>query len=139
MDPTTKLIRAEIENQFGTVARLSKESGIPYSTLTTLLNRGVDSTSYGTVLKILNLLGIKNTADDIRVSAQAWDLLNKISELDAQGLYTVKAIVNAEYNGCSNPNEEKTEKAYNGIGLSDRRGQEAIKKLVREVLNEKSD
>ena len=139
MDPTTKLIRAEIENQFGTVARFSKESGIPYSTLTTLLNRGVDSTSYGTVLKILNLLGIKNTADDIRVSAQAWDLLNKISELDSQGLHTVKAIVNAEYNRCNNPNEEKTEKAYNGIGLSDRRGYEAIKHLVREVLNEKSD
>ena len=125
MDSITSLIKNEIKSQYKTVSEFSKVSGIPYSTLSNALSKGVGGTSYDTVVKICKLLNIKQSFDNdlVLFSEKYYDIYSKLSSIDEQGLYTVCAVLNAEYNRCIG-NDEPVIKAFNGIGIA--------------VLNEKS-
>ena len=63
MDSITELIKNEIKRQYKSVRKFSEVSGIPYSTLSNALTKGVGGTSYDTVVKMCKLLDIKQTID----------------------------------------------------------------------------
>ena len=63
MDSITTLIKNEIKAQYKSVSKFSEASGIPYSTLSNALSKGVGGTSYDTVVKICQLLNIKQVYD----------------------------------------------------------------------------
>jgi len=58
LDSITILIRDEIKRQYKSVKKFSEVSGIPYSTLSNALSKGVGGTSYDTVIKICKLLNL---------------------------------------------------------------------------------
>ena len=131
MDSITSLIKSEIKSQYKSVSEFSKISGIPYSTLSNALSKGVGGTSYDTVVKICKLLNIKQSYDNdvVLFSEKYYDIYSKLSVIDEQGLYTVCAVLNAEYNRCLG-NDEPVIKAFNGIGIAGLNDKnEAVKKL----------
>ncbi len=62
MDPTLptreQLLRWRILDEYGSLRRFAAAAGLPYSTLLTLLARGVGGASFDTVLRICNTLGL---------------------------------------------------------------------------------
>lgn len=139
MDSITELIKGEIKNQFGSLAKFSEASGIPYSTLSNALAKGIGGTSYDTVVKICRLLHIRQAYDgDIVLFNQEFhDIYKKMTELDEQGVHTVCAILNAEYDRCHNEQGEPKVKGFNGIGYAvkdEKPFEEArIQELVRRI------
>ena len=49
LDSITALIKNEIKSQYKSLSKFAEASGIPYSTLSNALSRGVGGTSYDTV------------------------------------------------------------------------------------------
>ena len=103
MDSMTKTIRAEILRQYKSVRQFSEKSGIPYSTLSNALTKGIGGTSYDTVNKICKLLGLKQAYDaDLTVlSDQYYELFSMLSALDEQALHTLKTVLTIEYQRCT--------------------------------------
>lgn len=58
MDYPTAIIKAAILGQYKSIKDFATASGIPYSSLITILNKGIGGTAIETVIKICNLLGI---------------------------------------------------------------------------------
>ena len=119
MDSITSLIKSEIKRQYGTVKGFSKASGIPYSTLSNALTKGIDGTSYATVVRICKLLKIKQTYDSSLVLFNDifFEFYQKMAALDEQGLHTVSTVLDMEYNRCVSNGEGPIIKAFNNIGL----------------------
>ena len=113
------LIKNEIKSQYKSLSRFSEASGIPYSTLSNALAKGVGGTSYDTVVKICRLLNIKQSYDSdiLLFNSEFYDIYQKLTELDEQGVHTVRTVLNVEYNRCTN-SEDSTIKAFNGIGFA---------------------
>ena len=103
MDYITELIKAEIKRQYKNVRRFSKISGIPYSTLSNALAKGIGGTSYETVIKICNLLGLKHAYDaDLTVlDEHRYEICAKLSDLDEYAVHTVKTVLLAEHERCT--------------------------------------
>ena len=51
-----KLLKKEILSQYKSVRQFAMEMSIPYSTLVTALDRGIDGMAYGTVIRICDKL-----------------------------------------------------------------------------------
>ena len=119
MDSITTLIKNEIKAQYKNIHRFSEASGIPYSTLSNALTKGIGGTSYDTVVKICSLLNIKQSCDDVilHFNDEFYDIYQKLTELDEQGVHTVRTVLNIEYNRCMN-SDHSSIKAFNGIGLA---------------------
>ena len=139
MDSITSLIKNEIKKQYKSVSKFSEASGIPYSTLSNALSKGVGGTSYDTVVKICQLLGIKQAYDSdlVLFNSEFHDIYTKLTQLDEQGVHTVCTVLNVEYNRCANEDNDSSVKAFNGIGYASN-GEEAfdperIKQLVKKV------
>lgn len=118
MDSITILIRDEIKRQYKSVKKFSEISGIPYSTLSNALAKGIGGTSYDTVIKICKLLNLKQAYDaDLTIfNDQFYEICSMLSKLDVQGVHTVKAILTLEYNRCANAeNTLPVAKAFNGL------------------------
>ena len=120
MDSLTTLIKNEIKAQYKTVSKFSEATGIPYSTLSNALAKGIGGTSYDTVVKICQTLGIKQSHDSdvVLFNNEFYDIYSKLTELDEQGVHTVCAILNVEYNRCAGQAKEGAVKAFNGIGIA---------------------
>ena len=58
MDNLTKIIREEIGKQYKSVRQFALEMQIPYSTLVTALDRGIEGMAYGTVIKMCDKLNL---------------------------------------------------------------------------------
>jgi len=58
MTEKAKVLKKEILNQYKSVRQFSFEMKIPYSTLVTALDRGVDGMAYGTVIRICEKLNL---------------------------------------------------------------------------------
>ena len=130
MDSITTLIKNEIKAQYKSLSKFSEASGIPYSTLSNALAKGIGGTSYDTVMKICHLF-----------NREFYDIYSKLTKLDDQGVHTVCAVLNAEYSRCSSDEEEEVVKAFNGIGYASRREDkpfdpERIKDLVKRTKND---
>lgn len=120
MDTITTLIKNEIKAQYKTIKRFSDVSGIPYSTLSNALSKGIGGTSYETVVKICRLLNLKqiNDSDIVLFNDEFHDIYSKLTHLDEQGVHTVCAVLNVEYARCAQKDETPTIKAFNGIGYA---------------------
>lgn len=145
MDDITTLIKNEIKAQYKSLSKFSEASGIPYSTLSNALAKGIGGTSYDTVMKICRTLGLKQAYDsDVVVFNREFnDIYTKLTQLDDQGVHTVCAVLNVEYNRCREKDEPADIRAFNGIGYASRKDEppfdpERIKALVRKTKkNEK--
>lgn len=117
MDSIATLIKNEIKVQYKSVSRFSEVSGIPYRTLTNALSKGVGGNSYDTVVKICQLLSIKQAYDSdiVLFNNEFHDIYSKLTQLDEQGVHTVCAVLNVEFNRCNNKKDPSV-KVFNGIG-----------------------
>ena len=118
LDAITLLIRDEIKRQYKSVKKFSEISGIPYSTLSNALSKGVGGTSYDTVIKICKLLNLKQVYDaDLTIfNDQFQEICSMLSKLDIQGVHTVRSILTLEYNRCVKAeNSSPVVKPFNGL------------------------
>lgn len=120
MDAITELIKFEVKKQYKSVRQFSEKSGIPYSTLSNAFSKGIGSTSYDTVLKICKMLNLKQVYDaDLTIfNDKFFEVCSMLSELDEQGVHTVKTVLTIEYNRCKNDKEEPVVKAHNGLSFA---------------------
>lgn len=120
MDSITRLIKDEIKRQYKSVLQFSEKSGIPYSTLSNALSKGIGGTSYDTVIKICNLLNLKHIYDaDLTIfNEQFYDICKMLSELDERGVHTVKTVLMLEHNRCANIETDSQVRAFNGISFA---------------------
>lgn len=136
----TELIKNEIKRQYKSVRKFSAASGIPYSTLSNALAKGIGGTSYDTVVKICRLLNIRQAIDSdiVLFNDQFQDIYAKLTQLDPQGLHTVKTVLNVEYERCMGENSEPVVKQFNGIGYARAATNDLdirqIEELIKEVL-----
>jgi len=119
MDSITNLIKTEIKRQYKSVRQFSEKSGIPYSTLSNALSKGIGGTSYDTVIRICNLLNLKHIYDaDLTIfNEQFYDICQMLSELDEQGVHTVRTVLTIEHNRCTQSNNGQV-KAFNGLSFA---------------------
>ena len=118
MDIITILIRDEIKRQYKSVKKFSEVSGIPYSTLSNALSKGVGGTSYDTVIKICKLLNLKQVYDaDLTIfNDQFYEICSMLSKLDVKGVHAVKSILTLEYNRCAKAEDSSPiVKPFNGL------------------------
>ena len=103
MDSITQLIKSEILKQYKSVRKFSEKSGIPYSTLSNALSKGIGGTSYETVIKICNLLNLKQAYDaDLTVfNEHCYEICSMLSSLDDHAIHTLKTILCVEYERCT--------------------------------------
>ena len=120
MDSITKLIKSEIKRQYKSVRQFSEKSGIPYSTLSNALSKGIGGTSYDTVIKICQLLNLKQAYDaDLTIfNDQFYEICAMLAALDERGVHTVKTILSVEYSRCTNGSSAPVVKAYNGLTVA---------------------
>ena len=104
MDTITQLIKSEIKKQYKSVRQFSEKSGIPYSTLSNALSRGIGGTSYETVVKIYKILNLKQAYDtDLTVfNDQSYKICSMLAVLDERAVHTIKTILSMEYERCIN-------------------------------------
>lgn len=137
MDSLTQMIKKEIEFQYKTVAHFSRTSGIPYTTVSNALTKGIGTTAYDTVVKMCTILGIKQVYDEdiVLFNRQFHDIYSKLTELDEKGVHTLVAILNIEYDRCKAEAKEGTVKGYNGIGYvpCPAFDEERVNELVKKV------
>ena len=121
MDSITKLIKSEIKNQYKSVLQFSEKSGIPYSTLSNALSKGIGGTSYDTVIKICKFLNLKQAYDaDLTIfNDQFYEICAMLAALDERGVHTVKTILSVEYDRCTNQSAPSI-KSYNGLSVAGR-------------------
>lgn len=116
MDKITNLIRSEIKRQYKNVRQFSEKSGIPYSTLSNALSKGVGGTSYETVVKICNLLKL-NQMDVAQFNDQRHGILTMLTALDERAVYTLKEVLSVEYERCLKATELSRE--HSALFMSD--------------------
>lgn len=121
LDSITKLIKSEIKRQYKSVRQFSEKSGIPYSTLSNALSKGIGGTSYDTVIKICKLLNLKQAYDaDLTIfNDQFYEICAMLAALDERGVHTVKTILSVEYDRCTSSTPPSI-KAYNGLSVAGR-------------------
>ena len=104
MDGITQLIKSEIIKQYKSVRKFSEKSGIPYSTLSNALSKGIGGTSYDTVIKICNLLNLKQAYDvDLTLfNEHCYEICTMLAALDEHAVHTLKTILSVEYERCTN-------------------------------------
>ena len=120
LDSITRLIKSEIKRQYKSVRQFSEKSGIPYSTLSNALSKGIGGTSYDTVIKICQLLNLKQAYDaDLTIfNDQFYEICAMLAALDERGVHTVKTILSVEYSRCTNGSSAPVVKAYNGLTVA---------------------
>lgn len=82
-----ELLRQEILIQYKSVRQFAIEMGIPYSTLVTALERGIEGMAYGTVIRIcdkLNLNPVDFTSLDSDTELGAKLLENRVMQFYLQ-------------------------------------------------------
>ena len=104
MDGITQLIKSEIIKQYKSVRKFSEKSCIPYSTLSNALSKGIGGTSYETVIKICNLLNLKQAYDvDLTLfNEHCYEICTMLAALDEHAVHTLKTILSVEYERCTN-------------------------------------
>ena len=70
----SKILKKEILNKYKSIRQFALEMGIPYSTLVTALDRGIEGMAYGTVIRICDKLNLNpvtfKSLEDTTVSEQ---------------------------------------------------------------------
>lgn len=91
-------IGAAIKEKYGTIAAFAQETGIPYSTLSSMVKNGVNNSKFSMVMGVCGCLGIDvfNNAD-MNLSANDTKLAGMFSLLDENGAELVSAVLDCEY------------------------------------------
>jgi len=102
-----QIIRQLMDEQGMRVSDIAKKSGIAYSTIKSILEKGVEKASYANICAICKVLGITvNELEQlsegkriVRLSFSQGDLelLDKYTKLDAHGQELVRIILEKEY------------------------------------------
>lgn len=137
MDKITELIKEEIKRQYKSLNKFSEVSGIPYSTLANALSRGIGTMSYDTVIKICNLLNLKQAFDsDLTIfNAKFQDICNMLGCLDNEGVHTVETVLKVEYDRCTHNGTPRL-KSYNGIAMATSEDNFKQQIRVNDLINE---
>lgn len=143
MDSITTLIKSEIKKQYGSLWKFSQSSGIPYSTITSMINRGLNGTAYGLVMRVCKLLNIKQVYDSdlILFNEEFYDIYTKLTQLDDMGVHTVTSVLNVEYQRCNGTDNPKV-KGLNGVGIArqdDPFEERQMRKLVKKAKEHGKD
>ena len=81
-----QILKKEILSQYRSVRQFAMDMQIPYSTLVTALERGIDGMAYGTVIKMCNKLNLNPV--DFSSLERWWCLFPKSgSPLDLSSAY----------------------------------------------------
>ncbi|WP_155488471.1 hypothetical protein [Paraclostridium sordellii] len=108
-----------ILSKYKSLRAFTQEIDVPYSTVDTMLKRGIGGTSVTTVLKVCNSLGIdadaltddkiqeKDTDVNLSISSHELDILKKYNSLDNYGKDLVNTILDKE---CTRVSEIKSNK-----------------------------
>ena len=120
MDSITALIKSEILRQYKSVHKFSEASGIPYSTLSNALAKGIGGSSYDTVVKICSMLDIKQSVDSdiVLFNAEFHDIYSKLTKLDERGIHTIRTILEVECARCEETGAVPLVKSFNGVGYA---------------------
>ena len=93
-----ELIRKRIKEKFGTIENFSKHLDIPRTTINFILKKGISSSSYGMVNKILNELEIYVVDNlPIVIDDKLLSFIKIYNSLDDMGKHTVSAVAQTEY------------------------------------------
>ena len=92
------LIRKRIKEKFGTIENFSKHIDIPRTTINFILKKGIFSSNYGMVKRILNELEIYHIGElPIVIDDKLIDFIKIYNSLDDIGKHTVKSVAETEY------------------------------------------
>lgn len=118
MDHITQLIKAEIKKQYKSVRQFSQKSGIPYSTLSNALSKGIGGTSYETVIKICNLLHLKQAYDaDLTVfNEHCYEIYRMLTSLDEPAVHALRTVLSVEYERCTKG--RAAHRAYESVSIA---------------------
>lgn len=103
MDNLTRIIREEIGKQYKSVRQFAFAVDVPLSTVNSALHNGVGGSSFDTVLRLCKVLGIKAIGDDAAfyLTDDTEKLLTQYAKLDDYGRHTIAAVMQVEYNRCT--------------------------------------
>ena len=62
-----EILKKEILRQYRSVRQFAMEMNIPYSTLVTALERGIEGMAYGTVIKMCDKLSLNPVDDFVQI------------------------------------------------------------------------
>ena len=102
MDNLTKIVQKEIKRQFKSVRQFAFAVGVPLSTINSALHNGVGGSSFDTVVKMCQVLGIKTISSDgsFHLTEDTEKILSCFEQLDDYGRHTVSSVVKVEYDRC---------------------------------------
>lgn len=95
-----------IKEKYKSVREFSNTSGIPNSTITSMLKKGLGGTSVDTVLLVCKFLDIsiaelndneKKQPQEQSLTADELEIIKKYRLLDSRGKKAVRSILNSEY------------------------------------------
>lgn len=111
MDNLTKIVRAEIARQYKSVRQFAFAVNIPLSTINSALHNGIGGSSFDTVVQICRALGIKALSDDASfyLTGETQKLLDQYAQLDDYGRHTINAVMQVEYERCTELSAPDTE------------------------------
>lgn len=102
-------VKQLILSKYKSIRAFTQEINIPYSTIDTVLKRGIGGTSVTTVLKVCNSLGIdadaltdnkikeKNNFKSLSISPHEQNIIKKYNSLDNYGKDLINTILDKEY------------------------------------------
>jgi len=83
-----EILKKEILRQYRSVRQFALEMGIPYSTLVTALERGIDGMAYGTVIRMCDKLSLNpvdfSSLDKLSLNPVDFSSLERDTSLGAQ-------------------------------------------------------
>lgn len=115
-----ELIRKRIKEKFGTIENFSKHLDIPRTTINFILKKGISSSNYGMVNKILNELEIYVVDNlPIVIDDKLLSFIKIYNSLDDIGKHTVTSVAQTEYRRVhSDALEDAVIAAYGSISAS---------------------
>ena len=91
-------IKEAIKSEYGTVAAFSNETGVPYSTLNSIIKNGPDNSKFDMIMKICRCLKIDVfNISDLNLSVDDVEFVYKLSRLDKHGAELLTAVLEREY------------------------------------------
>ncbi len=98
MDTCSELIRKRIKEKFGTIENFSRHIDIPRTTINFILKKGISSSNYGMVSKILKQLDIYSIDDlPVVIDDKLLSTIKIYNSLDDIGKHTVASVAETEY------------------------------------------
>ena len=137
------LIRKRIKEKFGTIESFSKHIDIPRTTINFILKKGISSSSFGMVDKILKELEIYPVDGfPVVIDDKLLSLIKVYNSLDDIGRHTVASVAETEYRRVrSETVEDAIIAAYGSITSSKplTNDEKLILDLVERIKNKDSN